>query len=217
MPMRGRFVTVEGVEGVGKSTNVTFVAATIEAAGHTVRVSREPGGTALAEAVRQLLLAPGSQIDPLAELLLVFAARADHLRQVIEPALAAGEWVVCDRFTDASYAYQGGGRGLPEATIAALESLVQGALRPDLTLLLDAPPAVTDERLRQRAPADRFELEAAAFFARVRAAYLDRARREPDRIRVIRTDRSLAEVQRELLAGLAPTLASAREMMGNPL
>lgn len=206
--MRGRFVTVEGVEGVGKSTNVAFVATTIEAAGHTVRVTREPGGTPLAEAVRQLLLAPGSRIGPLAELLLVFAARADHLREVIEPALAAGEWVVCDRFTDASYAYQGGGRGLPETTIAALEALVQGPLRPDLTLLLDAPPAVTEDRLRERAPADRFELEEGAFFARVRAAYLDRARREPGRIRVVRTDQSLQAVRRDLADCLAPFLRS---------
>lgn len=206
--MRGRFVTVEGVEGVGKSTNVAFVATTIEAAGHTVRVTREPGGTPLAEAVRQLLLAPGSRIGPVAELLLVFAARADHLREVIEPALAAGEWVVCDRFTDASYAYQGGGRGLPETTIAALEALVQGPLRPDLTLLLDAPPAVTEDRLRERAPADRFELEEGAFFARVRAAYLDRARREPGRIRVVRTDQSLQAVRRDLADCLAPFLRS---------
>jgi dTMP kinase len=206
--VRGRFVTVEGVEGVGKSTNVAFVATTIEAAGHTVRVTREPGGTPLAEAVRQLLLAPGSRIGPLAELLLVFAARADHLREVIEPALAAGEWVVCDRFTDASYAYQGGGRGLPETTIAALEALVQGPLRPDLTLLLDAPPAVTEDRLRERAPADRFELEEGAFFARVRAAYLDRARREPGRIRVVRTDQSLQAVRRDLADCLAPFLRS---------
>ncbi len=213
--MRGRFVTVEGVEGVGKSTNVAFVAATIEAAGHVVRVTREPGGTPLAEAVRQLLLAPGSRIGPLAELLLVFAARADHLREVIEPALAAGEWVVCDRFTDASYAYQGGGRGLPETTIAALESLVQGALRPDLTLLLDAPPAVTDQRLRQRAPADRFELEEGAFFARVRAAYLDRARREPGRIQVVRTDQPLDAVRRDLATCLAPFLTSVQETAGN--
>jgi dTMP kinase len=212
--VRGRFVTVEGVEGVGKSTNVAFVAATIEAAGHVVRVTREPGGTPLAEAVRQLLLAPGSRIGPLAELLLVFAARADHLREVIEPALAAGEWVVCDRFTDASYAYQGGGRGLPETTIAALESLVQGALRPDLTLLLDAPPAVTDQRLRQRAPADRFELEEGAFFARVRAAYLDRARREPGRIQVVRTDQPLDAVRRDLATCLAPFLTSVQETSG---
>lgn len=215
--VRGRFVTVEGVEGVGKSTNVAFVAATIEAAGHAVRVTREPGGTPLAEAVRQLLLAPGSRIGPLAELLLVFAARADHLREVIEPALAAGEWVVCDRFTDASYAYQGGGRGLPEASIAALEALVQGPLRPDLTLLLDAPPAVTDDRLRQRAPADRFELEEGAFFSRVRAAYLERARREPDRIRVIRTDQSLDAVRQDLAACLDPFLASQRGKAGKPL
>lgn len=217
MPVRGRFITVEGVEGVGKSTNVAFVAATIEAAGHAVRVTREPGGTPLAEALRAMLLAPDSRIDPLAELLLVFAARADHLREVIEPALAAGAWVVCDRFTDASYAYQGGGRGLPETTIAALESLVQGALRPDLTLLLDAPPAVTDDRLRQRAPADRFEREAGEFFARVRATYLERARREPGRIRVIRTDKSREAVRADLAGCLDPFLGSASREPGKSM
>jgi dTMP kinase len=200
----GRFITIEGVEGVGKSTNLGFVAATLQAAGHNVRLTREPGGTPLGERVRQLLLHGDAPVDPLAELLLMFAARAAHLREVIEPALAAGDWVVCDRFTDATYAYQGGGRGLPEGAIATLETLVQGSRRPDLTLLLDAPPEVTDPRLRARAPADRFEQEAAAFFARVRATYLALAAREPGRVRLIRTDRPLPEVQADIARALAP-------------
>jgi dTMP kinase len=169
-----------------------------------VRLTREPGGTPLGERVRQLLLHGDAPVDPLAELLLMFAARAAHLREVIEPALAAGDWVVCDRFTDATYAYQGGGRGLPEGAIATLETLVQGSRRPDLTLLLDAPPEVTDPRLRARAPADRFEQEAAAFFARVRATYLALAAREPGRVRLIRTDRPLPEVQADIARALAP-------------
>lgn len=206
--MRGRFITVEGVEGVGKSTNLAFVAATIAATGRRTRITREPGGTPLAEEIRGLLLRPGPRVDELAELLLVFAARASHLREVIEPALAAGEWVICDRFTDATYAYQGGGRGLPESVIASLERVVQGDVRPDLTLLLDAPPDVTDARLRQRVAADRFEREDGGFFGRVRAAYLERARREPDRIRVVRADQPLDAVQRELCAALAPTLSN---------
>jgi dTMP kinase len=202
----GRFITIEGVEGVGKSTNLGFVAATLQAAGHNVRLTREPGGTTLGERVRELLLHGDAPVDPLAELLLMFAARAAHLREVIEPSLSAGDWVVCDRFTDATYAYQGGGRGLPESSIAALETLVQGSRRPDLTLLLDAPPEVTDPRLRARAPADRFEQEEAAFFARVRATYLDRAAREPGRIRLIRTDQPLPAVQSDIAAALAPLL-----------
>jgi dTMP kinase len=205
----GRFITIEGVEGVGKSTNLSFVAATLEAAGHAVHLTREPGGTPLGERVRQLLLHGDAPVDPLAELLLLFAARAAHLREVIEPALAAGDWVVCDRFTDATYAYQGGGRGLPEAAISTLETLVQGTRRPDLTLLLDAPPEVTAPRLRARAPADRFEQEAAAFFARVRATYLARAAREPARIRLIRTDRPLPEVQADIARALALLVAPA--------
>jgi len=204
----GRFITIEGVEGVGKSTNLGFVAATLQAAGHNVRLTREPGGTPLGEQVRQLLLHGDGPVDPLAELLLMFAARAAHLREVIEPALAAGDWVVCDRFTDATYAYQGGGRGLPAATIESLETLVQGPRRPDLTLLLDAPPEVTDPRLRARAPADRFEQEEAAFFARVRATYLARAAREPGRVRLIRTDQPLPEVQARIAAALVPLVSA---------
>jgi dTMP kinase len=202
----GRFITIEGVEGVGKSTNVGFIAATLTSAGRRVRLTREPGGTPLGERIRELLLHGDARVDPLAELLLMFAARAAHLQEVIEPALASGEWVVCDRFTDASYAYQGGGRGLADAQVATLEALVQGSRRPDLTLLLDAPPEVTDARLQGRSAADRFEQEEAGFFRRVRAAYLARADRDPERIRVIRTDRPLAEVQASIAAALLPLL-----------
>ena len=193
--MRGRFVTVEGVEGVGKSTNVAFVATTIEAAGHTVRVTREPGGTPLAEAVRQLLLAPGSRIGPLAELLLVFAARADHLREVIEPALAAGEWVVCDRFTDATRAYQGCGRGVDRQWIEAIAGAVQRGVEPDLTLWLDLPVEHGLQRARARreaageAVADRFEAETLEFFTRVRAGYAGLHAAFPQR--VVRIDAAL--------------------------
>jgi dTMP kinase len=200
---RGRFITVEGIEGVGKSTNLAFVAGEIRHAGHTVVETREPGGTELGEGIRELLLRPDSRVEPLAELLLIFAARAAHVRQVIRPALEAGQWVVCDRFTDASYAYQGGGRGLPVAVIDTLAALVQGELRPDLTLLLDVPLVVSSERQAGRAAPDRFEMEPGEFFRRVRAAYLALAEREPDRIRVVDAARPLAAVQDQLRAVLA--------------
>lgn len=194
--MRGRFITVEGGEGVGKTTNLEYIRHALEAAGLRVRVTREPGGTPLAEQVRGLLLDPlnkGMSAD--CELLLVFAARAEHLERVIRPALAAGEWVLCDRFTDATYAYQGGGRGLSQARICELETMIQGDLRPDLTLLLDVPVALGLSRAGERGALDRFEQEQADFFERVRQAYLQRAAAEPQRFRVIDASRSLAEVQ----------------------
>ncbi|MSR09778.1 MAG: dTMP kinase [Gammaproteobacteria bacterium] len=199
----GRFITVEGIEGVGKSTNLSFVANELRRAGHAVVESREPGGTALGERIRDLLLVPDTRIAPLTELLLMFAARAAHLEEVIRPALLSGKWVVCDRFTDASHAYQGGGRGLPAATIDTLASLVQGNLRPDLTLLLDAPLKVAEERQAGRGHRDRFEQESLAFFSRVQKAYLDLAAREPDRVRLIDADRPLAAVQEEIRRVLA--------------
>ncbi len=199
----GRFITVEGIEGVGKSTNLSFVANELRRAGHAVVESREPGGTALGERIRDLLLVPDTRIAPLTELLLMFAARAAHLEEVIRPALLSGKWVVCDRFTDASHAYQGGGRGLPAATIDTLASLVQGDLRPDLTLLLDAPLKVAEERQAGRGHRDRFEQESLAFFSRVQKAYLDLAAREPDRVRLIDADRPLAAVQEEIRRVLA--------------
>ncbi len=194
----GRFITVEGIEGVGKSTNLSFVANELRRAGHAVVESREPGGTALGERIRDLLLSPDTRIAPLTELLLMFAARSAHLEEVIRPALLSGKWVVCDRFTDASHAYQGGGRGLPAATIDTLASLVQGDLRPDLTLLLDAPLKVAEERQAGRGHRDRFEQESLEFFGRVQKAYLDLAAREPGRIRLIDAGRPLAAVQEDI-------------------
>ncbi len=199
----GRFITVEGIEGVGKSTNLSFVANELRRAGHAVVESREPGGTALGERIRELLLSPDTRAAPLTELLLMFAARAAHIEEVIRPALVSGKWVVCDRFTDASYAYQGGGRGLPAATINTLASLVQGDLRPDLTLLLDAPLKVADERQASRGHRDRFELESLGFFGRVQKAYLELAAREPGRVRLIDAGRPLAAVQEDIRRILA--------------
>jgi len=199
---RGRFITVEGIEGVGKSTNLSFVANELRRAGHAVVESREPGGTPLGERIRELLLSPETRIAPLTELLLMFAARAAHLDEVVRPALGSGKWVVCDRFTDASYAYQGGGRGLPAGTIDALATLVQRDLRPDLTLLLDAPLKVTEERQAGRGHRDRFEQESAEFFGRVRKVYLDIAARDPGRVRLIDAARSLGEVQEDIRRAL---------------
>ena len=199
MTQRGLFITVEGGEGVGKTTNLETLERWVQAQGIPYLLTREPGGTPLAEDIRQLLLDKREEsVSPAAELLLVFAARAQHLQQVIEPALSAGKWVLCDRFTDATYAYQGGGRGMPGAAIAQLETLVQGELRPDLTLLLDAPIEVGMARAGQRGELDRFEQEQADFFEQVRKCYLSRAWAEPGRFRVIDTDRPLVQIASEL-------------------
>lgn len=197
--MSGRFITLEGIEGVGKSTNLEFVAGWLRDRGKPVLVTREPGGTPLAERLRGALLESEGQVPPMAELLLMFAARSSHLRDLVEPALARGDWVLCDRFTDATYAYQGGGRNIDMALIAALEAAVQGSRRPDLTLLLDAAPEETAARRSRRGTEDRFESEQAEFFRRVRQTYLDRAGAEPDRIRVIDAGRPVAEVQEQLV------------------
>lgn len=184
--MSGRFITLEGIEGVGKTSQVGVVADALRAEGHAVVVTREPGGTALGERVRAVLLDKTlPAMAAMTELLLVFAARAEHLDKVIRPALAAGQWVVCDRFTDATYAYQGGGRGLSQAHIERLEALVQDGLQPDLTLLLDAPVEVALGRARARGEGDRFESERAEFFTRIRDAYLARAAAAPQRFRVV--------------------------------
>ena len=197
--MMGRFITVEGIEGAGKSTQLVAIRECLQSAGCPVVMTREPGGTALGEEIRGLLLAHrDGGLAPETEALLMFAARAEHLRQVIRPALAAGQWVICDRFTDATYAYQGGGRGLSAARIAALEDWVQGALRPDLTLLFDLPVAVGLQRVGQRGTADRFEREALEFFERVRAAYLERAAADPGRYRIVAADAPLGEVRAEI-------------------
>ncbi|WP_019024295.1 MULTISPECIES: dTMP kinase [unclassified Thioalkalivibrio] len=181
-----RFVVLEGIEGSGKSTQLATVVEALRAMGIEPECTREPGGTALGERLRGLLLDPDLPgMCPEAELLLMFAARAQHLASVIRPALAAGRWVVSDRFTDASFAYQGAGRGLGAERVARLEEWVQGELRPDLVLLLDIDPATGLERAVQRGRRDRIELEALDFFARVREAYLDRARAYPERYRII--------------------------------
>ena len=194
--MSGKFITVEGIEGVGKSTNMAFIHRQLQAAGRDVIVTREPGGTPLAEAIRGLLLDPAyTGMDTLCELQLMFAARAEHLAKVIKPALAAGQWVLCDRFTDATYAYQGGGRGVDVAVIARLEDLVQGGFRPDLTLLLDLPVELGLSRASQRGALDRFEQEKIGFFKRVRQSYLDMASRHPGRYRIIDASQPLEAVQ----------------------
>jgi dTMP kinase len=181
---------VEGTEGVGKTTHLGAIEAILKARGHRVVVTREPGGTPVAEAIRQLLLETTTEpIDPLAELLLMFAARAQHLASVIRPALARGDWVLCDRFTDATYAYQGAGRGLDEGQIAWLEHTVHGDLEPDLTIYLDVPVTAALARIQQR-QLDRIEREAAVFFERVRASYLGRAARHR-RFRVVDADAPL--------------------------
>jgi len=201
----GRFVTLEGIDGAGKSTHSAWLAERIAARGHKVVATREPGGTAVGEALRALLLREPMTHD--SEALLMFAARREHLDRVIRPALARGEWVLCDRFTDATYAYQGGGHGVPVARIRELEQWIHGDCQPDLTLLFDVPPAVSRARLDQAGDAgrdlDKFECEAAAFFERVRDVYLARAAAEPRRFRIVDSTRPLAAVRAELETQLA--------------
>ena len=209
--MSGLFITLEGPEGAGKSTNREYLAECLRRQGMDVLLTREPGGTPLAERIRELLLAPSA--EPMAsdtELLLVFAARAQHLAQVIRPALERGCVVLCDRFTDATYAYQGGGRGLSTSRIAVLEDFVQGDLRPDLTLIFDLPVEVGLARAAARGRLDRFEQEGQAFFQAVRQAYLQRAAVEPQRYRIIDAGQSLAQVQLSLDALLPQLLELAR-------
>lgn len=184
--MRGVFITVEGVEGAGKSTQVDRVARWLEEHGHVVVRTREPGGTKLAEKIREILLDKhNSSLSGQAELLLMFAARSQHLAEKIRPALERGECILCDRFTDATWAYQGGGRGLPRSDIAALERLVHESLQPDLTLLLDLPVKMGLSRASKRSESDRFERESLEFFERVRQVYLERAEAHPGRFAVI--------------------------------
>jgi dTMP kinase len=198
--IRGKFITLEGGEGVGKTTNLTFIRDYLQEHNISVVATREPGGTVLAEKIRHLLLDKDSEIiSEQAELLLIFAARAQHVKHVIEPALAQGEWVLCDRFTDATYAYQGGGRNMRISTIEWLENLVQGNLRPDLTVLLDAPVEIGIERARERGSFDRFELEKISFFEHVRRAYLLQAELHPERIKLIRANQPLVDVQSALI------------------
>lgn len=191
-----KFLTLEGTEGVGKSTNLAFIQSYLESRGIDLLVTREPGGTPLAEEVRELLLARRDEaFDPTAELLLIFAARAQHINTVIKPALAAGRWVLSDRFTDATYAYQGAGRGLSLSTIESLEQLVQGSLRPDLTLILDIDVEVGLTRADSRGALDRFEMEQISFFDRVRQGYQARAAQAPERYRLVNAGQPLFSVQ----------------------
>lgn len=205
--MGGRFITMEGGEGAGKSTMMNRVAERLSRSGQRVIRTREPGGTELAEQVRDILLHSNDlSISGKAELLLVFAARAQHLNELIRPALERGDWVLCDRFTDATWAYQGGGRGLPEQQIATLENLVHGDLQPDLTLLLDVPVHVGMERAAQRGPADRFEQEPERFFERVRNAYLARAAAQAQRFAVIDASQTVDTVWAQIEKALEERL-----------
>ena len=205
---RGQFVTFEGTEGVGKSTQLAIARQALERAGKPVLVTREPGGTPMAEAIRELLLSRRDEaVHELTELLLMFAARAQHLHSRIVPALEKGTWVLCDRFTDATYAYQGGGRGLPSEQIAVLEQLVQGDLRPDHVVLLDAPVEVGMARARSRSAPDRFEQERTEFFQRIRDCYLERARQQPLRYHVVDAAQPLDAVSKQVSALMAGLLA----------
>ncbi len=202
---RGKFITVEGIEGVGKSTNIDYLSRLIERRGYEVLKTREPGGTPTAERIRALLLEHGDEPLPdVAELLLFFAARSLHVQNTIRPALDAGIWVLCDRFTDASRAYQGAGRGLDRERIEALAEWVQDGLEPDVTVLLDAPADVGMARAGQRGAADRLESEEHAFYERVREAYLGLAAAEPARFVVVDAGLTLEQVQAEIAAAVAP-------------
>ncbi len=192
----GKFITFEGIDGAGKSTHIAFVVALLQARGKTVVSSREPGGTALGERLRELVLHEKMHLET--EALLMFASRREHLAQVIEPALARGDWVVSDRFTDASFAYQGGGRGLDRAKLDALEQWVHPQRQPDLTLLFDVPLDVARARLDATRTLDKFEQEQADFFAACRAEYLRRAAQFPERVVVIDSTRSIADIQAHL-------------------
>lgn len=198
---KGKFITIEGSEGSGKSTNIQFVYDYLKEKNIPFIVTREPGGTPIAEKIRELLLdTKNSLLCSDAELLLVFAARAQHLQERIIPALEAGQWVVSDRFTDASYAYQGGGRGLSWHKIAQLEQWVQGDLRPDATILLDIPVEQGMQRIQQRGEKDRFEQEQLAFFQRIRDSYLKLAKENPERFYIINTLPTIEEVHKQLYA-----------------
>jgi len=195
----GKFITLEGIEGVGKTSNLRFIQELLEAAGHSCVVTREPGGTSLGEALRNILLSHSDEnMSADAELLMMFAARAEHLSKVIRPALANDQTVLCDRFTEATYAYQGGGRQLDVDKISALEEWVQGDLRPDLTLILDAPVEVGRARAGSRSDPDRIEKEQDDFFQRVRNAYIEMAKHYPHRICLIDASVELKAVQQQI-------------------
>ncbi|WP_150912941.1 dTMP kinase [Marinobacter halotolerans] len=208
MSSRGQFITFEGTEGVGKSTQLENAASVLKAMNIDVVVTREPGGTPMAESIRELLLTPRDEpVNDLTELLLMFAARAQHLHTRILPELAAGRWVLCDRFTDATFAYQGGGRGVSADAIATLETLVQGDVRPDHVVLLDATVETGMARARHRGELDRFERETVAFFERIRQTYLERAASAPQRYHRVNAARPLEAVSEEV-AGLLRSFAT---------
>lgn len=196
--MWGKFITLEGIDGAGKTTHLAWLAGFLRERGVAVTVSREPGGTRIGEQLRQLLLDRAQRLQPETETLLMFAARREHLDKVIIPALEAGAWVLCDRFTDATFAYQGGGSGVPWEKIEALEAWAQGDLQPDITIFFDVAPAIGRSRSSTIRDPDRFEQEEEGFYERVRAAYLRRAYEHPERIRVIDASKGIPEVQKEL-------------------
>ena len=201
---RGKFITLEGIDGAGKSTHLGFVAEHVRALGKPVLTTREPGGTPLGEMLRDMVLSQAMHVET--ETLIMFASRREHIHKVIVPALEKGIWVISDRFTDATFAYQGGGRGIPAARLENLEDWVQNGLQPDLTLLFDVPLEVSQQRLAFNQSLDRFEQEKQDFFSRVRNAYLDRAKTYTQRIRVVDSNRSIAEIQAGL-SGLIDALA----------
>jgi len=206
--MKPYFISLEGVEGAGKSTQMKRIRRWLEAQGHEVVETREPGGTPISEMIRDVVLhGDHPEMSPHTELLLIFAARAQHVHELIRPALAAGKTVLCDRFTDASYAYQGGGRGIPEQDIAVLEQMAQGDLRPDLTLLLDIAPREGLLRADGRGSEDRFETESLAFLERAREAYLSRAQRYPERYVVVNAANRVEQVWQEIETALEGRLA----------
>ena len=197
---QGKFISIEGVEGVGKSTSIEAIKKFLEVKKIDFVVTREPGGTVLSEKIRELLLQVNSEAPGgMTELLLIFASRAQHLEKVIRPALENGMWIICDRFTDATYAYQGGGRGLKTSVIAELESMVLGELRPDLTIILDLDPETGLARAKERGELDRFENEKDEFFNKVRSAYLDIARSNPDRCFVIDASQNIEQVSSDII------------------
>lgn len=208
---KGLFISVEGGEGVGKSTNLDFIINYLQENSVSLISTREPGGTPLAEEIRELLLKPrGENVSEVSELLLMFAARAQHLNQKILPALDRGDWVICDRFTDATYAYQGGGRRMDVETISQLENMVQAALRPDRVILLDLPVEIGMERAKKRGELDRFESQQLAFFERVRTAYLQRAAQSPSTYRIVDASPTLDKVQQQIQVILDELISESR-------
>lgn len=202
--MRGKFITLEGIDGAGKSTHLDWLADFFRQRGITVRITREPGGTELGEKLRALLLDKNQAMHLETEAMLMFAARREHIDKVIEPALAKGEWIICDRFTDATFAYQGSGRGADWARLQMLEQWVQGALQPDLTLLFDVAPEVGRQRAGSIKTPDRFEQEKDEFFQRVRDGYLRRAREDASRMRVIDASTDIGQIRRKLAGIVEP-------------